>query len=84
MVTGLIIGGQELILIVVVGIGILFGATRIPLFMRGLGQGIKEFKTSVKDDAPDTSLAGTSQPPVSGSAPPATSPTDSGEPRNAG
>jgi sec-independent protein translocase protein TatA len=43
------IGTPELIWIVV-AIGLLFGATRIPQLMKGVGQGIKEFKTAVKDD----------------------------------
>jgi sec-independent protein translocase protein TatA len=42
-------GGQEMIVIAVIAV-VLFGATRVPLFMRGLGQGIKEFKDALKDD----------------------------------
>ena len=29
---------------------VIFGAKQIPLLMRGLGQGIKEFKTAVHED----------------------------------
>ena len=43
------LGTGELIMIGL-GIAILFGATRIPMLMRGVGQGIKEFKTALKDD----------------------------------
>ncbi len=38
-----------LILIIVV---ILFGGSRIPQLMRGLGQGIKEFKEGMRDEPP--------------------------------
>lgn len=46
-----IIGGSEWILIVVV-IVLLFGGKKIPELMRGLGNGIKEFKNATKDDQP--------------------------------
>ncbi|MBI5773589.1 MAG: twin-arginine translocase TatA/TatE family subunit [Verrucomicrobia bacterium] len=42
------LGGGELILIAVVAL-ILFGANKIPTFMKGLGQGIKEFKKASTD-----------------------------------
>ncbi|MDQ3024261.1 MAG: twin-arginine translocase TatA/TatE family subunit [bacterium] len=45
------VGPTELILIGL-GIALLFGATRIPLLMKGMGQGIKEFKGALKDDEP--------------------------------
>jgi sec-independent protein translocase protein TatA len=45
------LGTGEIILIVA-AIGLLFGATRIPALLRGMGQGIKEFKNAVKDDEP--------------------------------
>ncbi len=41
-------GGTEMILIAVVAL-ILFGANKIPVFMKGLGQGIKEFKKASGD-----------------------------------
>lgn len=41
-------GGMELILIILV-IVLLFGGKKIPELMRGLGQGVKEFKKA-KDD----------------------------------
>jgi sec-independent protein translocase protein TatA len=33
---------------------LLFGAKRIPLLMGSIGQGIREFKHSFRDEAPDT------------------------------
>jgi sec-independent protein translocase protein TatA len=44
-----ILGGQEVILIVI-AILILFGGRKIPELMKGLGKGIKEFKNVTKDD----------------------------------
>lgn len=38
-----IIGGQELIIILLIVL-VLFGAKKIPELMRGLGKGVKEFK----------------------------------------
>ncbi len=38
------------IAIVILVIVLLFGAKRIPELMKGIGQGIKEFKNAVKDD----------------------------------
>jgi sec-independent protein translocase protein TatA len=46
------IGGQELILIFIIVL-LLFGGTKIPELMRGLGKGISEFnkaKNSVEDE----------------------------------
>ena len=42
-------GGLELVLILAVVI-LLFGGKKIPELAKGLGQGIKNFKKSVKDD----------------------------------
>ncbi|HNX54667.1 MAG TPA: twin-arginine translocase TatA/TatE family subunit [Prolixibacteraceae bacterium] len=44
-----VIGAQELIVILVVVV-LLFGGTKIPELMKGLGKGIKEFKNASKDD----------------------------------
>jgi sec-independent protein translocase protein TatA len=44
------LGGQELLIIAIVGAVVIFGAAKVPLFMRGVGQGIKEFKQAIKDD----------------------------------
>lgn len=45
------LGATEIILIVVVVL-LLFGGKKIPELMRGLGRGIKEFKTAQNDDTP--------------------------------
>ncbi|MEI9917526.1 MAG: twin-arginine translocase TatA/TatE family subunit [Bacteroidota bacterium] len=42
------VGAQEILLIGVVVL-VLFGAKKIPEFMRGLGKGVKEFKDGVSD-----------------------------------
>lgn len=47
-----ILGGQELILILLI-ILVLFGATKIPQIMKGIGQGMNEFKKA-KDGITDT------------------------------
>jgi sec-independent protein translocase protein TatA len=48
------LGAPEIILIVLVVV-LLFGGKKIPELMKGLGQGIKEFKKASKleDDAPE-------------------------------
>jgi sec-independent protein translocase protein TatA len=43
------LGGYEWVLIVLVVV-LLFGGRKIPELMRGLGSGIKEFKSATKDD----------------------------------
>lgn len=53
------IGTQELLLILLVVL-LLFGASRIPAALGGLGKGIKEFKKGVKSDADDEAPAPTS------------------------
>jgi len=45
-------GPPEIILIVIVVV-ILFGGRKIPELMRGLGQGMKEFKKATKDNSAD-------------------------------
>ena len=42
--------GMREILVIAILILLLFGAKRIPKFMKGLGSGIKEFKKSMKED----------------------------------
>ncbi|WP_306351247.1 twin-arginine translocase TatA/TatE family subunit [Flavobacterium sp. '19STA2R22 D10 B1'] len=46
-----VIGTPEIILIVVVVV-LLFGGKKIPELMKGLGNGIKEFKTASREDQP--------------------------------
>jgi sec-independent protein translocase protein TatA len=43
------LGGGEVV-VIVLGAILLFGASRVPQLMKGLGQGIKEFKNAMKDD----------------------------------
>ena len=47
----LVVGTTQVILIVL-AILLLFGGTKIPELMRGLGRGIKEFKNASKDSGP--------------------------------
>ena len=42
--------GMREILVIAILILLLFGAKRIPEFMKGLGSGIKVFKKSMKED----------------------------------
>ncbi len=44
-----IIGPQELIIVLVVVV-LMFGGTKIPELMKGLGKGIKEFKNASKTE----------------------------------
>lgn len=44
-----VIGPQELIIVLVVVV-LMFGGTKIPELMKGLGKGIKEFKNASKAD----------------------------------
>ena len=42
-------GGSEWIIILLIVL-VLFGGAKIPQMMRGMGQGIREFKKATKDD----------------------------------
>ena len=46
-------GGQE-VLVILVLVLLLFGAKRLPELARSLGQGIKEFRKSVKEISEDS------------------------------
>ncbi|MFW5656459.1 MAG: twin-arginine translocase TatA/TatE family subunit [Bacteroidota bacterium] len=46
------IGPGQIVIIVIVLL-LLFGGKKIPELMRGLGQGMKEFKKATKDDDDD-------------------------------
>jgi sec-independent protein translocase protein TatA len=48
-----IIGPQELIIVLVVVV-LMFGGTKIPELMKGLGKGIKEFKNASKSEDDET------------------------------
>ncbi|MBR1800260.1 MAG: twin-arginine translocase TatA/TatE family subunit [Bacteroidaceae bacterium] len=48
MITPLFIGTSEIVIIAGV-ILLLFGGKKLPEMMRGLGQGMKEFKKGMKD-----------------------------------
>jgi sec-independent protein translocase protein TatA len=48
------LGGLEITLIVLVVL-LLFGGKKIPELMRGVGKGIKEFKSGIKEDDEDSS-----------------------------
>ena len=41
-------------MVVLVIVLVLFGGSRIPEMMRGLGSGVKEFKKGIRDDEEDT------------------------------
>ena len=45
--------GWSQILLVVIAILLLFGGKKIPELMRGIGQGMKEFKKATNDDEKD-------------------------------
>jgi sec-independent protein translocase protein TatA len=52
------LGAPEIILIIL-GLLILFGGRKIPELMKGLGQGMREFKKASKnDDSDSTSTSG--------------------------
>jgi sec-independent protein translocase protein TatA len=46
------LGGQELVIIIIV-LALIFGASRLPLLGRNVGQGIKEFKKGVREAKDD-------------------------------
>lgn len=43
------LGGQELIILLVIVL-VLFGGSKVPQLMKGLGEGMKEFKKATRDD----------------------------------
>jgi sec-independent protein translocase protein TatA len=65
------VSGNEWIIVVLV-VALIFGATRLPLLGRNLGQGIKEFKKGIaearsdKDKAPKGSTLPPADPSVNG------------------
>jgi sec-independent protein translocase protein TatA len=51
---------------------ILFGGKKIPELMRGLGQGIKEFKSGMREDYQPPANTAQAQPPAAATSTPAT------------
>jgi sec-independent protein translocase protein TatA len=51
---------------------ILFGGKKIPELMRGLGQGIREFKTGMREDFQTPTQTAQTQPPAAPATAPAT------------
>ena len=49
-----VVGVPQIILIVVIVL-LLFGGKKIPELMKGIGNGIKEFKNAAKDEQPANS-----------------------------
>jgi len=47
------IGWQELLFLGMI-LMLLFGATKLPAIGRGMGEGIREFKKSLKGDSPES------------------------------
>jgi len=62
------LGYGELLFILIIVL-VLFGATRVPQLMRGIGLGIREFKTAVKDDEKDEKPAAEQKPKDGGEKP---------------
>ena len=54
------VNGWELFLILLI-ILILFGSTKIPKFMKGLGEGVHEFKKGLKDGSKDSNVTSGSE-----------------------
>ena len=48
------LGVQELLIILLIVL-VIFGASKLPQLGKGLGEGIKNFKKSVRDEASDKS-----------------------------
>ncbi len=51
-------GGQELIIVLIIVL-VLFGGTKIPQMMRGLGEGMREFKKASSEDDDTVTTKGT-------------------------
>ena len=55
------IGPWEL-LIIVVAVGLLFGANRLPQLARGLGEGIREFRHALHEESQPSNPPATQEP----------------------
>jgi sec-independent protein translocase protein TatA len=62
------------LLIVAIVILVLFGGRKIPEVMKGLGQGVREFKEGMRGDQPPAQTSQPVNPPVA--APPPSAPVD--------
>lgn len=54
------LGVQELLIILLIVV-VLFGASKLPQLARGLGQSAKEFRKGISEDAKDEAKADTKQ-----------------------
>ena len=52
------LGFQELVIVLII-VFFLFGAKRLPEMGKGIGEGIKNFKKSMKGEEPPTNASGT-------------------------
>jgi sec-independent protein translocase protein TatA len=59
------------LLIIAIVVLVLFGGRKIPEVMKGLGQGVREFKDGMRGDPPPSQTAQPVNPPVT-SVPPST------------
>jgi sec-independent protein translocase protein TatA len=62
------------LLIIAIVILVLFGGRKIPEVMKGLGQGVREFKEGMRGDQPPAQTSQPVNPPVA--APPPSAPVD--------
>ena len=62
------------LLIIAIVILVLFGGRKIPEVMKGLGQGVREFKDGMRGDQPPAQTSQPVNPPVA--APPPSAPVD--------
>ena len=61
------LGGQEMIILLVIVL-VLFGGSKVPQLMKGMGEGLKEFKKATKDEdevRPVSTITTTTHPVVS-------------------
>ena len=58
------LGGNELMIVLVLVL-ILFGGAKVPQLMKGLGEGMKEFKKATRDDEPEEKAFTTTSTPTS-------------------
>ncbi len=60
------------LLIIAIVILVLFGGRKIPEVMKGLGQGVREFKEGMRGDQPPAQTSQPAAPPVAATPPSAT------------